>query len=348
MKVHLRTLFVASFLFITAFTVVGQEDLSRPEGLPSRIGGPTCTNSNGRPVASISGFLYVNGVSNTGTLPKFSIAVYASGNFFGRQRLKNGGAFTFYCVPRENVSLIGEVDSVEVAVVQMGTLSGPPMTNRQDVNMTWSDLSGAKQRTGVVSAQNVYNRSKDNEKRFKKALDQIEEGKAADAIVELHELLKNDPKDWATWTILGNLDFNAGRWDESATAYSNAVELKSDHLSARIGLGRAFINLKKLDQATEVLLKAAAIEPKSADVNQYLGEAYFQAKKGTQAIDHFRMALEASPMEKADLHLRIGALYQAAGSKDLAAKEYELFLQKRPDYPQRKEMEKFIEENRPK
>jgi hypothetical protein len=41
----------------------------------------------------------------------------------------------------------------------------------------------------------------------------------------------------------------------------------------------------------------------------------------------------------------MGALYNIAGAKNLAANEYKLFLQKRPDHPDRQEMEKYIAEN---
>jgi Flp pilus assembly protein TadD len=341
-----RTAVVAAAVLCTALSVLSQEDLSRPDGLPSRIGGPSCSNSNGRPVASITGFLYVNGVSNTNTPPTYSVAVYAGGTFFARRRLKNGGSFAFYCVPRESVSLVGEVDSNEVTTVPMGILSGPPAINRQDVNISWSDLSGSKQRTGVVSARNAYGRSKENEKRFEKALDHIRNGKTSEAIEILKHLLEEDPKDWAAWTVLGNLEFNAGMWDAAATAYSDAIRLKGDYVPALIGFARSQINTKQFERAIELLLKAQTVESSSPDVDHYLGEAYLQLKKGTLAIEHFRKAIEAAPNEKADLHLRIAALYNAAGAKDLAAKEYETFLQKRPEYPQRQQMEKYISENR--
>lgn len=343
MKVFCCSAFTVLFVFCFGFAVFGQEDLSRPDGLPSRIGGPSCTNSNGRPVGTVTGFLHVNGVSNTGTTPTYSVALYAEGTFFARRRLKNGGSFAFYCVPRSNVSIIGEVDSTEVINLPIGTLSAS--TTQQDVNINLSDLSGAKQRTGVVSAQIAYNRSKENEARFDKALDQIHDKNNDKAEAALKQIVEDDPKDWPAWIVLGNLNFNASRFPEAAEAYSTAIALKGDQLSPQIGLARAYIGTKQFDKAEEVLLKAQTLQPTSADVYHYLGETYLQSRKGTLAIEHFRKAIELSPAEKADLHLRIGGLYRAAGAKDLAAKEFKDFLQKRPDYPQRKEMEKYISEN---
>jgi hypothetical protein len=50
----------------------------------------------------------------------------------------------------------------------------------------------------------------------------------------------------------------------------------------------------------------------------------------------------------ADAHLRLAALYNLAGYKDRAAAEYEQFLQKKPDYPDKKKLTDYIEANKAK
>jgi len=57
-------------------------------------------------------------------------------------------------------------------------------------------------------------------------------------------------------------------------------------------------------------------------------------------------ALRIDPIGKAEIHLRIAAIYDNVGLKDLAATEYEQFLKKRPDYQDRKKLEKYIAENK--
>jgi len=338
----------ASLFVVLAFICVpvcAQGEMSSPTGLPTRIGGTACNNSAGRGVASITGFLNVTGASNTGKTPSFSVAVYAGGAFFARKRLKSGDSFAFYCVPRENVTLVGEVDSTEVSSVSMGILPDSPAVNRQDVNINWSDKRGSKEQPGVVSAHYVYERNKSNQKLFDKALDELQAGKSDPAAKGLKMLLDDDPKDWAAWTLLGNIHFNSNRFEDAEKAYDRSIELKSDYVPALIGKGRASLNLKKFDNAIEVLKVAYSIEPNSADVNHYLGEAYFQIRKGSLGIPHMHRAIEIDPNGKAELHLRIAALYNVAGAKNLAANEYKLFLQKRPDYPDRQKMEKYIAEN---
>jgi hypothetical protein len=47
----------------------------------------------------------------------------------------------------------------------------------------------------------------------------------------------------------------------------------------------------------------------------------------------------------AEVHLRLALLYHRAGMKNKAAAEYQEFLKKRPDYVDRKKLEKYIAAN---
>jgi len=44
--------------------------------------------------------------------------------------------------------------------------------------------------------------------------------------------------------------------------------------------------------------------------------------------------------------LRLATLYNAAGLKSEAAVEYEEFLKKKPEYPNRKELDRYIAEQK--
>jgi Tfp pilus assembly protein PilF len=321
-----------------------QEDLSRNNELPNRIGGPSCPNAVNREVATIAGMLNVSGTIAAGTTPRFSVAVYAGGAFISRQRLKNGGSFIFYCVPTDNVMLVGEVDMAEVSTFSMGHVAASPATNRQDVFINYSG-GRSDQRTGVVSALYAYERSKENQKQFDRALDDLQKKDGASAEKRLKKLLENDPRDFAAWTLLGEIEFNDNKFDEAAKAFEQTLSLKKDFTPAMLGMGRSLLGAKKFDEAIEVLKKAYELEPNSADTNHYLGEAYLQIRKGSLGVPYLNKAIEIAPDKKAELHLRMAALYKNAGATALAANEYKLFLHKRPDYPDRKKMEAYIAEN---
>ena len=242
--------------------------------------------------------------------------------------------------------LVAEIDSSEVGVYSIGSLAAPPQTNYQDVTVSWSAAGESlKRRNEVISARNAYPRSDANQKAFEKALDRVLEKKTDDARKLFEQLLKQDPNDFVAWTELGNLQFNKDQFDDAAVSYDRALSLKPDHLNALFGAGRANLALKKLDRSIQVLTTALSQSPDSADINHYLGEAHLQNKKGSLALVYMRRAIELAPDAKADLHLRIGWLYNAAGAKNLAVEEYKQLLQKKPDHPLKTDLLKYISEN---
>jgi Tfp pilus assembly protein PilF len=103
---------------------------------------------------------------------------------------------------------------------------------------------------------------------------------------------------------------------------------------------------KDYEGAVEVLSQAVQAHPDSADAQYLLGESYLQTKKGSKAVVHLNEALRLDPVGKADAHLRLAALYNAAGMKDRAADEYEQFLAKRPDHPEVQKLRRYIEQNK--
>jgi tetratricopeptide (TPR) repeat protein len=100
---------------------------------------------------------------------------------------------------------------------------------------------------------------------------------------------------------------------------------------------------RKFEEAVEPLTKAVELQPTSGDANYFLGECYLQLKKGSKAIPYLN---EAAKLGRPDAHLRLGWLYNAAGMKDKAALEYEEYLKKNPDYPERNKLKEYIAANK--
>lgn len=115
-----------------------------------------------------------------------------------------------------------------------------------------------------------------------------------------------------------------------------------------MNLGRVRVLRKNFEGAIEPLTKAVEIQPTSAAANYYLGESYLQIKKGSKAVGYLNQAIKLDPVGRADAHLRLATLYNAAGLKDRAALEYEEFLKKKPNFPDRKKLEDYIAANKKK
>ena len=128
--------------------------------------------------------------------------------------------------------------------------------------------------------------------------------------------------------------------------YKRAVDVHPTYLLALIDLGRVRLLAKNYDGAIEMLSAAVGSKADSPEANFYLGEAYLQNKKGSKAVGYLNEAIRLNPVGMAQAHLRLAALYNGAGLKDKAAAEYEQFLKKKPDYPDRQKLEEYIAANR--
>jgi len=94
------------------------------------------------------------------------------------------------------------------------------------------------------------------------------------------------------------------------------------------------------------LSRATEARPDSAEAHFLLGETYLELKQGSKAVPQLNEALRLDPNGKADAHLLLAALYDAAGLKDRAAGEYQQFLAKRPNFSDRKKLERYISEHK--
>ena len=122
-----------------------------------------------------------------------------------------------------------------------------------------------------------------------------------------------------------------------------AIEVRPGFVLPLLNLGRLRSSKNKFQEAIEPLTQAVELQPTSAEANFLLGEAYLQSRKGSKAVGYLN---EAAKLGKAEAHLRLATLYNAAGLKDRAAIEYEEFLKKQPDYPDRKKLEQYISANK--
>lgn len=347
MKSYLRMTVVAVLAAVSVATTVAQDDEARTSsGLPTMVGNRRGPNEGNGQDARLSGSVEIQGLTDQSKAGSLSIAVYANGVFVARQNVKNGGAYSFNNLPKLGVTLVVEFDNQEIGSFPIGTLTPPPMPNRKDVFLTWINVQKAKEANEVVNAlRNAYTRTEPNQKAFEKAISAAKDKNPGNAVKLFKQIVEKDPADFVAWSELGNMYFREEKFDESEAAFTKSVELKSDFLPALINLGKVRLSQKKFDPAVEALSKAIETAPDSAEAHHFLGEAYLQAKKGSKAVVHLNKALEIAPQEKAEIHLRLAMLYNAAGLKDRASAEYKAFLAKVPDHPEKAKFEKYITEN---
>jgi len=276
----------------------------------------------------------------------FDVILYTRGNeVFGRQRVGNNGRYRFNNVFNGDYYLAVELDNVEIARMPVLIPANAVEQIRQDLEFRWK--AGARSSPGVVEAD-AYNRTTQNRALYQRADHEIETKNFTQAIATLRSLVEADPKDYPAWTNLGMVYFIQKDLEAAENSYTSAVQAKPDHVTALVNLGRVRLARKNNEGAVEALEAALKADPKSATANYFLGEAYLGLKKGSKAVVYLNEALKLDPIGMADAHLRLAALYNLAGYKDRAAAEYEQFLLKKPDYPDKKKLTDYIEANKAK
>lgn len=291
------------------------------------------------------GDVQVSGASAQGS---FQVTLYAGLNELGKQVVGNGGRYRFNNLSNGEYDLVVEFENQVIyrRPIRINELMGTGTDIKNDVVLEARVSGGGSVTPAVVSAALAYNRSAENQGFYDRAVAALARKDTAGAISLFEQLLANDPKDFVAWAELGTLYFKDDKFAKAEDAYLRALQAKPDFLLAMLNLGKLQLAQKKYEIAVDVLTKAVTADPQSADAQQYLGEAYLGLKKGSKALGPLNEAIRLDPKGKADIHLRIAALYNAAGMKDKAAVEYEQFLAKRPDYAEKAKLQDYIKANK--
>ncbi|HEY8225319.1 MAG TPA: tetratricopeptide repeat protein [Pyrinomonadaceae bacterium] len=272
----------------------------------------------------------------------FNVVLYSRfGSVVARQSVTNHGRFQFYNVSNGEYDIVVEVESQEVARTHIVLTSSLRSDFRYDISLEWRE-SGTTKKPASVSAEDLYHRVQPNKGWYDKAEEAFESKKYDQAASLFQQIVANDPADFQAWSELGTLYLAEKKTKEADAAYVRALEARPKFFLALMNLGKLRLATGNADGAIQPLTDAVTVKPNSADANYFLGEAYLQVKKGSKAVGYLNAA---ATLGRPDAHLRLATLYDAAKLKDRAAAEYEQFLQKRPDYPDRKKLEKYIAEN---
>jgi len=263
----------------------------------------------------------------------------------GRQTISSRGRYRFTNLTAGDYEIVVEANGKEIGRVQQITirnlLSNSPQGNQYDLDFRWKPDTPPP--GGVISAADVYDRPAATKSIFAKAEEAVAKKKFDQAVDLLKQVVDADKNDFQAWTALGSIYFAEQKFDDSQKAYLKAIEIHPTSPRPYLNLGRVFSSQKKYEEAVEPLTKAVELQPTSGDANYMLGECYLQLRKGSKAIPYLN---DAANNGRPDAHLRLGWLYNAAGMKDKAAIEYEEYLKKNPDYPDKNKLKEYIAANK--
>lgn len=263
-----------------------------------------------------------------------------------RERIPSGGRYRFLGLGDGEYDIAILVGNDEIARIHV-LVAGIQNTDiRKDIELQWTNkTSGSLNNPHTVFAD-ACTHTPANEELFKRGADHLRNKDYDTAISLLNQIVAADSKDCAAWTELGTAYFRKGDLDDAEKSYQRALQDRPSFPPALINLGKLRFARKNFEGAIEALSLAVKEQPLSAEANFLLGEAYLQIKKGSKAVGYLNEAIRLDPIGQAEAHLRLAALYNGAGLKEKAAFEYEQFLEKRPDCPQREALQQYVKANK--
>lgn len=277
----------------------------------------------------------------------FDIILYTTGgDIVARQTVGNNSRYRFTDVPSGDYELVVEVESNEIARIHLMLNEVFKTDIRRDIELEWRENFTGKNRKAATTSAQPYHRTSANEKRFAKSETAIDEKKYLEAQSLLLAILNEDGNDYEVWTELGTVYLIQQDLGKAESAYERSCEVNPAFFLSFFNLGKLRMSEKRFEAAIEPLEQSIKLKPNSAQANDLLGEAYLQLQKGSKAVIYLNEALRLDPDGMAQVHLRLARLYNAAAMKSKAAEEYEEFLKKRPNYPDRKALEEYITANR--
>jgi len=277
-------------------------------------------------------------------LPRIVVSVADSKDRADRLTLGDSGN---YCFKRRGGggTLIVEVDGVEVTRRTLTPFGAAQQREDFEIEVGGERPAAAP---GTLSAKFTHPRNEKTEDLYKQAAEAEKNRDVKSAAELLRKLVIIDNQDFIAWAKLGTVYFELERYDEAETALRKSIELKPEYTPAWINAGKLRLARKQAEAAIEVFKHATELEPTNARAFQLLGETYIQTKQGNLGANALNEALRLDPLGMAQCHLLLARLYDLAGAKDMASKEYTQFLQKVPHHPEKKKFESYIKNNPPK
>ena len=323
------TLFLA---FVLAAPVQAQLDK-----ICGETGGPVWLASS-----VVFGKVSVNGLAPGAKFPKITVILNSRGRDTANFTIDRSGNYCFRGMDGSGAILTVEVEGREVARQILPT-STYIKQFQQDFEVIAGNFDSAK--PASISVKFQHQRSEQNTKLLEQASAAATDGKADRALQLLQEIVAADPGDYIVWSQIGAIQFEKKSYSAAEKAYKSALTAKPDLAPAMMNLGRIHLVNGKIEPAIDMLKRATTAEPTMARGFQLLGEAYLLAKKGTLGVEALNEAIRLEPVGMAESHLLLAMLYDRAGAKFMATREYKQFLQKVPDHKDAKKFRRYIEEN---
>ncbi len=304
-----------------------------------------CTESGNAPsfdspfahVPYVYGRIKLVGFNPNEKFPNVTITLVGSRQENERINISKTGNYCFK--PRSSGgTLIIEINGSEITRRSLPAVNGQL---REDFEINPNNTDNTKP-PGVISAKFSYPINPNTVEFYKKVSEAETNKDNKEAIKLLKEIVAIDPADFIAWAKLGLIYQTQKSYDEAIQAFKKSLEQKIEYTPAWINVAIIRMDQKQYEAAIAVLKQGEEFDPKSARIQQLLGETYLLTQQGSLGAEALNKAIELDPVGMAECHLKLAHLYQLAKANKEAAREYKIFLSKVPNHPDKKKFEKFI------
>jgi Flp pilus assembly protein TadD len=152
-----------------------------------------------------------------------------------------------------------------------------------------------------------------------------------EALVQMQEYLKLDPKSPESHNSLGlALEFT-GRFDQAVTRYKEALELNQNYVEAHDNLGRTYERMGRLDEAIAQYQTTLRLTPDDPGVHGNLGTAFEQLGRFEEAAAQYRESIRLKPDFPA-MYNNLGQVLGKMGHPDEAIAQFNEALRLNPNF----------------
>jgi Flp pilus assembly protein TadD len=157
-------------------------------------------------------------------------------------------------------------------------------------------------------------------------------GDVGGALRELRAAAEADQKNAATWTLLGDAQFEAQRYEEADRSYRTALELDRNTFTARRHLAQLALRRGRRPEAERLLRELALQAPRDPDAQLALGNLLAARGDLAAAQVAYTAALARAPRHQAALY-NLGRVLLRAGEIDRAQTVFQRLTEVAPHAP---------------
>ncbi|MCM8823121.1 MAG: tetratricopeptide repeat protein [Candidatus Omnitrophica bacterium] len=183
--------------------------------------------------------------------------------------------------------------------------------------------------TSQKELANIYSR-------YLKAGMYIQQDKIIEALRELKEIKKLDPKSSHIHLKIALLMVKLGDFDNAEKEFKMVKKISPNNLEASLGLIFLYSYLDRKveleNEYGEFLEKAHNVRPEDMRISEYLGQFYFYKKRLDDAIRIYEAVIKAKP-DYFDAKYLLGYFYEEKGDRQKAIQIWKEILEKNPLHP---------------